>query len=62
MMQTNSTVQNIINILNSGNPNILSVQKFILLARVQRAAKLGDTDAQRFIQLCELNVDIATKH
>jgi hypothetical protein len=31
--------------------NIPSVQKFMLQARVQRAAKLGDTDAQRFVVL-----------
>ncbi len=57
-----STIQNVIAVLNSNNPNILTIQKFMLLARVQRAAKLGDTDAQRFVQLCELNIEIATKH
>jgi len=62
MTQTSSVVQNIIAILNSNNPNILSVQKFMLLARIQRAAKLGDVDAQRFVQLCELNVHTATRH
>ncbi len=62
MMQTNSTVQNIINVLNSGNPNILSVQKFMLMARVQRAAKLGDVDAQRYVQLCDLNIYETTIH
>jgi len=58
----NSSVQNVIAILNSNNPNILAVQKFMLLARLQRAAKLGDTDAQRFVLLCELNIYEATKH
>jgi hypothetical protein len=62
MMQTNSTIQNIIAVLNSHNPNILSIQKFMLLARVQRAAKLGDTDAQRYVALCELNAATCTKH
>jgi hypothetical protein len=61
-MMTTSTIQNVINVLNSQNPNILSIQKFMLLARVQRAAKLGDVDAQHFVTLCELNVEIATRH
>jgi hypothetical protein len=61
-MMTNSVVQNIIAVLNSGNPNILAVQKWMLMARLQRAAKLGDVDAQRFVALCELNVTIATRH
>jgi hypothetical protein len=52
---SSSTVQNIIKFLNSGNPNIRAVQKFMLMARVQHAAKLGDVDAQRFVQLCELD-------
>jgi hypothetical protein len=38
----NLPVQKVINILNSGNPNILSVQRFMPMAQVQRAAKLGD--------------------
>ena len=59
---TNSTIQNVINVLNSQNPDMLSVQKFMLLARVQRAAKLGDVDAQRFVALCELNVSTAVMH
>jgi hypothetical protein len=37
------------------------ILRFMLLARVQRAAKLGDTQAQRFVALCELNVTEATK-
>lgn len=61
-MQTSSTVQNIIAILNCNNPAVLSVQKWMLLARVQRAAKLGDVDAQRFVELCGLNITTATKH
>jgi len=32
MMMTNSTIQNIIGAPNSHNPNILSVQKWMLLA------------------------------
>jgi len=60
-MTTPSTVQSIINILNSCNPAILSVQKWMLMARVQRAAKMGDVDAQRFVRLCELNVETATR-
>jgi len=58
----NNTIQNVINVLNSNNPNILALQKFMLLARIQRAAKLGDADAQRFVALCELNVNTTTKH
>jgi len=61
-MQTNSAIQSVIAVLNSNNPAILSVQKWMLLARIQRAAKLGDVDAQRFVTLCELNVAAATKH
>ena len=61
-MGTNSAVQNIICVLNSRNPNILSVQKLMLIARIQRAAKLGDIDAQRYVALCELNITTATKH
>jgi len=60
--QTNSVIQNVIAVLNSNNPNILSVQKFMLLARIQRAAKLGDLDAQRYVALCELNITTATRH
>jgi hypothetical protein len=60
--QTSSAVQNIIAILNSNNPNILSVQKFMLLAHIQRAAKLGDVHALRYMALCELNVHTATRH
>ena len=59
---TTSVIQSVISILNSNDPKILSVQKWMLMARVQRAANLGDTDAQRFVRLCELNVEIATKH
>ena len=33
----------------------------MLLARIQRAAKLGDVDAQRYVALCELNVTTATR-
>ena len=58
----NSTIQSVINILNSDNPNILAIQKLMLLARIQRAAKLGDADAQRYVRLCELNIEIATRH
>lgn len=36
--------------------NLLVVQKFMLLARIQRAAKLGDQNAQRYVSLCELNI------
>jgi len=59
---TNSTIQNDIDVLNSHNPNILAIQKFMMIARIQRAAKLGDTDAQRYVKLCELNIEIATRH
>jgi hypothetical protein len=62
MMQTHSTIQSVKAVLNSHNPNILCVQKFMLLARIQRAAKLGDTDAQWFVAVCELNVVTATRH
>jgi hypothetical protein len=58
----NIPIQNVIAILNSHNAAILSVQKWMLLARVQRAAKLGDVHAQRFVALCEYNVQTATKH
>jgi len=61
-MQMNSTIQNIIAVLNSHNPNVLSIQKFMLMARVQRAAKLGDVDAQRYVALCQLDVTTSTKH
>jgi hypothetical protein len=33
----------------------------MLLARVQRAAKPSDVDAQRFVQLCEFNLIEAMK-
>ena len=59
---TTSTIQNVIAILNSHNLNILAAQKFMLLAKIQRAAKLGDADARRFVKLCELNTEIATRH
>jgi hypothetical protein len=61
-MTANSTVANIIKILNTYPSNMLSVQRFMLLARIQRAAKLGDADAQRFVALCELNVETASRH
>ncbi len=51
-----------ITVLNANPPSLLAVQKWMLLARVQRAAKLGDVDAQRFVQLCEVKIEIATKH
>jgi len=38
-----------------------TILQWMLLARIQRAAKLGDTEAQRFVALCELNVTEATK-
>jgi hypothetical protein len=62
MQMTSSTIQDIIAVLSSSNPNILSIQKFILMARIQRAAKLGDVDAQGFVALCELDVTAATMH
>jgi hypothetical protein len=34
----------------------------MLLARVQRAVKLGDADAQKFATLCELNVPTAARN
>jgi hypothetical protein len=34
----------------------------MLMARVQRAAKLGDANAQRFVMLSELNTEMATTH
>lgn len=48
----NNTVQNAIEVLNSNSPGVLSVQKWMLVACLQRAAKLGDADAQRYVQLC----------
>jgi hypothetical protein len=57
MTMMSSTIQNVINVLNSRNPNILTIQKFMLMARVQRAAKLGDVDAQRYIELYELDIE-----
>jgi hypothetical protein len=62
MIQTTNSIQNAIAVLNSNNPNVLAVQKWMLLARVQRAAKLGDVDAQRFVELCEVNFTSATRH
>jgi hypothetical protein len=56
------TIQSAINLLNSPPPQMLVIQNSMLLAHVQRAAKLGDIDAQRFVELCELNVEISTKH
>jgi hypothetical protein len=44
------------------HPALTGVLRFMLIARIQRAAKLGDTNAQRFVTLCELNVTEATKH
>jgi hypothetical protein len=61
-IQTSNPIQNAIAVLNSNNPAILSVQKWMLLARVHRAARLGDVHAQRFVQLCELNVFEASRH
>ena len=58
-MMTTSTIQNVIAILNSHNLNILAAQKFMLLAKIQRAAKLGDG---RVVKLRELNTEIATRH
>jgi hypothetical protein len=62
MTMTTSNIQNVIAVLNSNNPNILSVQKWMLLARVQRAAKLGDVDAQRFVNLCEMDYRVLIRH
>jgi hypothetical protein len=44
---TNNAIQNVINVLNAHSSNLLVVQKIKLLARIQRAAKVGDLDAQR---------------
>ena len=50
-------------LLNRTVPNCLTgVQRFMLMARIQRAAKLGDMDAQRFVALCDLNITISTRH
>jgi hypothetical protein len=57
---TTMTVNDAIHALN--HPALTGVQRFMLIARIQRAAKLGDTDAQRFVALCELNVETATRH
>jgi len=59
-MMMNDTVQNVIAILNSNSSSILAVQKWMLMARVQLAAKSGDVDAQRYVALCELDVEAAT--
>jgi hypothetical protein len=61
MMTTINPIQNVINVLNTHCPNMLVVQKFMLLARIQRAAKLGDVDARHYVELCELNIEAATK-
>jgi hypothetical protein len=61
-MMTTSTIQNVIEVLNSHSPNILAVQKWMLMAQVQRAAKLGNVDAKRFVQLCDFNVLAASKN
>ena len=59
---TNSTIANAIKALNCNASNMLAVERWMLMARVQRAAKLGDTDAQRFVTLCEYNVTTAVMH
>jgi len=56
-METSSVIQHAIALLNSHNSAILNVQKWMLMARIRRAARLGDVDAQRFVQRCELNVN-----
>lgn len=58
----NSPIQSAINLLNSPPPQMLAVQKWMLLAHVHRAATLGDIDAQRYVALCDLNVEISKKH
>lgn len=57
-----SVVQNIIAVLNTNSPNILMIQRAMLIAQVGRAAKHGDVTAQRYIALCNLNTTSATKH
>jgi hypothetical protein len=56
------SIRSAIALLNSNSPTLLSVQKWMLMARVQRAAKLGDANAQRFVMLSELNTEMATTH
>jgi hypothetical protein len=56
-----STIQAVINLLNS-RPDLPTVQRFMLMARVQRAAKLGDVNAQRFVTLCELDISTSTRN
>ena len=46
--------------INSKYP--VGLEIFMLMARVQRAEKLGDTQAQRFVTLCELDVTTATNN
>ena len=61
-MTTTSAIQNVIAVLNANPPNLLLVQRWMFLARVQRAAKLGDVDAQRYMQLCELDTQRIFRH
>ena len=44
------------------DPNLPAVPRFMMKARIRRAAKRGDLNAQRFVLLCELNTEIATRH
>ena len=49
-----NSIRNAIDVVNSHCPNILAIQKWMLLARIQRAAKLGDVDAQRYMILARI--------
>lgn len=51
-----------IHALNYPQMRLTGVQRFMLLARIQRAAKMGDEVARQFVALCEMNVTTATRH
>lgn len=59
-MTTNS-IPDTIAALNTQH-SLPAVFRFILMSRVQRAAQMGDVNAQRFVQLCELSTELAAKH
>lgn len=58
----NQTIEDVIALLNNRAIYLPSVQVFMLMARVQRAAELGNIHAQRYVRLCELNVNATAMH
>lgn len=61
-MMMNPPIEQVIALLNNRAVYLPPVHVFMMMAHVQRAAKLGHVAAQRFVQLCELNVKETAMH